>query len=100
MIQTKKRSKNLFYQIFILIVSNVFNHHPLSFHSPSLFLGAHFTMSSTLKIISAASVAETRAYSFTLKHSVTPRSFILSTFPVNMLRPASKSPLVMTERRF
>ena len=69
-------------------------------HYPSLCLGAHFTISSTLKIISAASVAETSACSFTRRHSVMPSSFILSTLPENIFKPASASPPAMAARRF
>lgn len=57
-------------------------------------------MSSTLKIISAASVADTKAYSFTLKHSVIPSSLMLSTCPVNMFNPASLFPLAISLLKF
>ncbi|MFN7881028.1 MAG: hypothetical protein ACK5NI_00875, partial [bacterium] len=67
---------------------------------PSLCLGAHFTMLSTLKIISAASVAEISAYSFTLKHSVTPNSLIFPILPENIFNPESTSPFAIELLRF
>ena len=69
-------------------------------HYPSLCLGAHLTILSTLRIISAASVAEIRAYSFTLKHSVTPSSLIFPTLPVNIFNPESTSPFAIALLKF
>jgi len=44
-------------------------------------------ISSTLIIISAASLALIKAYSLTLKASVIPNFFMQSTFPVNKFNP-------------
>lgn len=57
-------------------------------------------MSSTRRIISAASVAEIRACSFTRRHSVTPIFYISSTLPSNILIPALWLPLLTSARKF
>ena len=57
-------------------------------------------MSSTLKIISAASVAEMRACSLTLRHSVIPIDFMQSTSPLNMFRPYEVLPFAIAALRF
>ena len=62
-------------------------------HCYSLFLGAHLMISSTLKINSAASEADTNAYSLTLKHSVTPNVDISATSPLNISSPDLVLPL-------
>ena len=64
----------------------------LSNHCYYLSLGAHFITSSTLRIISAASLADIKACSFTLKHSVIPSSYISPTLPLYMLSPALSFP--------
>jgi hypothetical protein len=55
----------------------------------SLCLGAHVIMSSTRIIISAASLAEIRACSLDLKHSVMDNFSIDPTKPVYTLMPDS-----------
>jgi len=57
-------------------------------------------ISFTLKMSSAASEADIKACSFTLKHSVTPSSLILSTFPLNIFNPAWLSPLWIALLKF
>ena len=64
-----------------------------------LCLGAHLTISSTRRIISAASVAEIRACSLTRKASVTPNACISSTLPLNMFRPNVVLPFTISDRR-
>ena len=92
---------NLNFKLFIncninCLVIKFINYH----HIPSLFLGAHFMISSTLRIISAASDAELRACSLTLKHSVIPIASIWSIFPLVMLRPAVRFPLEISLLKF
>lgn len=57
-------------------------------HILSLFLGAHFIISSTLKINSAASLAACKACCLTLRHSVIPSSSIFPTIPLTISKPA------------
>lgn len=61
-------------------------------HILSLFLGAHFIISSTLIINSAASEADIKDYSFDLKLSVTPNFYISPTVPSFISKPALKFP--------
>lgn len=70
------------------------------YHSYPLYLGAHLTISSTLKIISAASLAANSAYSFTLRHSVIPNSFMSPISPSLISRPLSVFPLKISPLRF
>mmetsp|Transcript_6020 Transcript_6020/g.20585 ORF Transcript_6020/g.20585 Transcript_6020/m.20585 type:complete len:288 (-) Transcript_6020:1009-1872(-) len=55
---------------------------------PSRWRGAHFMMSSTRRIISAASVAERSTCCFTRKHSLIPSAFMSPTAPVMTSTPA------------
>lgn len=55
---------------------------------------------STLNTSSAASAAEINAYSFTLKHSVTPNTVMSSIFPSVIFKPAVVLPLKISLLKF
>mmetsp|Transcript_37290 Transcript_37290/g.125947 ORF Transcript_37290/g.125947 Transcript_37290/m.125947 type:complete len:279 (-) Transcript_37290:693-1529(-) len=69
------------------------------YQCPSRLRGAHLMMSSTRRIISAASAAETRTCSLDLNDSRTPHSVISAMLPLTISSPAAARPQLWAARR-